>query len=82
MQKRIAAGRGRRRTSRDDPKKLSERLEKLLTGFGQSGGKNSAWLAKKLGVTPGTICRYLSGERIPSLETIAQMERILGGKLL
>ena len=61
-----------------DFRKLPERLLRLM----KLKGIRAVELARRMKQNPSTICRYLKGERIPSLPTIERIEIILGGKIL
>lgn len=41
-------------------------------------GKSMAWLAEKVGVTPGTISRWLSGARAVNLDALDLIGKALG----
>jgi transcriptional regulator with XRE-family HTH domain len=55
-----------------------EPLQTLLTESLDSRGWSNTELAKRVGVSPATVGRWISGERTPSLSDAAQISRVLG----
>ena len=51
-----------------------ERLKAQLRASSRSG----AWLARRIGVTPASVCYYLSGKRTPDEEKVVAMAEHLG----
>jgi transcriptional regulator with XRE-family HTH domain len=51
-----------------------ERLKAQLRATNRSG----AWLARRIGVTPASVCYYLGGKRVPEKEKIDAMAVTLG----
>lgn len=51
-----------------------ERLNELL----KEKGKNQAWLARKLSISPSSISYWLSGQKMPSRENVRLLAQVLG----
>lgn len=56
-----------------------------VSGFGKrmllarvTSGMTQGDLAKRIGKSPATICRYERGERWPTIKTVALMADVLG----
>lgn len=58
--------------------RIIEQIEKRMKAVEMS----QAEMAKKVNVSPVTICRYMKGERFPDLEILEQMADAIGLKLV
>lgn len=58
--------------------RIIEQIEKRMKAVEMT----QAEMAKKVNVSPVTICRYMKGERFPDLEILEQMADAIGLKLV
>lgn len=58
--------------------RIIEQIEKRMKAVEMT----QAEMAKKVNVSPVTICRYMKGERFPDLEIFEQMADAIGLKLV
>lgn len=57
---------------------MGERLGERIAGTLRRRGMTQSWLAARLGLTAGAMCRYISGEREPRPEVLAGIAVALG----
>lgn len=55
-------------------KTLGENLREHLTSHGIS----QKWVAEKMNTTTATVSRYVSGDRVPGLESLVELAQALG----
>lgn len=48
----------------------------------EAGGHNQRWLAENLHVNPTQVSRWVNGNALPRVESVAEMERLLHASLL